>query len=167
MKSFGKIKIPATILMITIIINLVIGHLPVNAEQGKATDNKITVNDSEKEFRAVWVPYYDFDDSKGMSKAEFSEYIDEMFDNIVSYGMNTVIVHVRAFSDAMYKSSYYPWSYYASGKQGKNPGYDPLKIMVEKAHDRNLEIHAWLNPYRVTNSWNGGTDVTKISKKIN
>ena len=88
-----------------------------------------------------------------------------MFDNAVSFGMNAVVVHVRPFGDAMYESSYFPWSAYASGKQGKNPGYDPLEIMVEEAHKRNLEIHAWINPYRISGSWNYGTDVDKLSKK--
>ena len=123
------------------------------------------IKGTDKEFRAVWIAYYDFVDSKEMDKEAFTAYVGEMFDNVAGIGMNAVMVHVRAFSDAMYKSSYYPWSYYASGQQGVSPGYDPLKIMVKEAHKRGLEIHAWLNPYRVTSSWNGGTDVTKLSKK--
>ena len=46
--------------------------------------------------------------------------------------MNRVIVQVRPFGDAIYKSKYFPWSKYISGKQGRNPGFDPLKIMVEQ-----------------------------------
>ncbi len=64
--------------------------------------------------------------------------------------MNAVIVHVRSHFDAMYPSDYYPWSVFASGTQGVDPGYDPLKYMVTAAHKRGLEFHAWLNPYRVT-----------------
>ena len=134
--------------------------------------NELTDKESEKngsassgEFRAVWIAYYDFVDSQGLGKQGFRNYISEMFDNAVSFGFNAVVVHVRPFSDAMYKSEYYPWSSYASGKQGINPGYDPLAIMVEEAHDRGLEIHAWLNPYRVSTEWNYGTDVTQLSKK--
>ena len=119
----------------------------------------------EKEFRGVWIAYYDFTDSCELSATGFTDYVDEMFDNVVSFGMNAVMVHVRPFGDAMYKSAYFPWSSYASGKQGVNPGYDPLKIMVQEAHERGLEIHAWINPYRVSTSWNYGTDVTKLSKK--
>ena len=116
------------------------------------------------EFRAVWIAYYDFNKSRGYSKGDFTTYVEKMFDNALSFGMNAVVVHVRPFSDAMYKSSYYPWSSYASGTQGVNPGYDPLKIMVTAAHERGLEIHAWLNPYRVSTTWNYGTDVKKLSK---
>ncbi len=128
-------------------------------------DELVDVQEVDKEFRAVWIAYYDFVDSQGSSKSEFTKYVDEMFDNSKNLGMNAVVVHVRPFSDAMYKSEYYPWSSYASGQQGINPGYDPLQIMVEEAHERELEIHAWLNPYRVTTSWNYGTDVSQLSKK--
>jgi len=113
------------------------------------------------EFRAVWIAYYDFSDSAGMNEADFTAYVQEMFDNSKNAGMNAVIVHVRPYGDAMYESSYFPWSRYASGTQGVNPGYDPLKIMTEEAHKRELEIHAWINPYRVTAST---TDVSYLSK---
>ena len=135
------------------------------ADSELLTEETVDEKSTDKEFRAVWIAYYDFDDSKGMDKEAFTAYVGEMFDNVADIGMNAVMVHVRAFSDAMYKSKYYPWSVYASGQQGVSPGYDPLKIMVKEAHARGLEIHAWLNPYRVTSSWNGGTDVTKLSKK--
>lgn len=126
---------------------------------------KASAEEKDSEFRAVWIAYYDFADSKGYDKQQFTSYVGTMFDNVKSWGMNAVVVHVRPFSDAMYKSEYYPWSSYASGTQGINPGYDPLEIMVEEAHKRDLEIHAWLNPYRVSTTWLYGTDVSKLSKK--
>lgn len=113
------------------------------------------------EFRAVWIAYYDFSDTAGSDEQTFRAAIDTMFDNAVNAGMNAVVVHVRPYGDAMYPSKYYPWSKYASGTQGVDPGYDPLGIMVEKAHERNLEIHAWLNPYRVTAST---SDVSYLSE---
>ena len=75
--------------------------------------------------------------------------------------MNRVIVQVRPFGDAIYKSKYFPWSKYISGKQGRNPGFDPLKIMVEVAHDNDMKIEAWVNPYRVTT---GSTNYKKLAK---
>ena len=130
-----------------------------------STDETTAVSSSsvsaDEEFRAVWIAYYDFSPSKYSNAAEFTAYVDEMFDNVAAMNMNAVVVHVRPFSDAMYKSSYYPWSKYASGTQGTDPGYDPLEIMITEAHARGLEFHAWLNPYRVTSS---GTDPTALSK---
>ena len=105
-----------------------------------------------KEVRAVWISYLDFASAgvSKMSEQKFQNYVNKMFDKCVKLKMNTVIVQVRPFGDAMYRSKYFPWSVVASGKQGRSPGYDPLKCMVKAAHARNLEIHAWINPYRVT-----------------
>ncbi|MFR1834059.1 MAG: glycoside hydrolase family 10 protein [Lachnospiraceae bacterium] len=103
----------------------------------------------EEELRGVWISYLEWEklpkDQDGFEAA-----VDEMFDNVKSWGMNAVFVHVRSHSDAMYPSAYYPWSKFASGTAGKAPGYDPLAYMIESAHDRGLQFHAWLNPYRIT-----------------
>ena len=76
--------------------------------------------------------------------------------------MNSIIVHVRPCGDGMYKSKYVPWSKCISGKQGKNPGYDPLKIMTQVAHANGMKIEAWINPYRVAS---GSTNYKKLSTK--
>ena len=83
------------------------------------------------------------------NETEFRTKVSAMYDNVVKYGMNTVIVHVRAMGDAMYPSNYYPWSTYLSTNRS-NPGYDPLQIMVELAHKKNLQFEAWINPYRLS-----------------
>lgn len=116
-------------------------------------------NDTEEEFRAVWISYLEFK-STGYTEKEFRKHIETMFNEVCERNMNAVVVHVRPFGDAMYESDYFPWSRYVSGKQGKDPGFDPLEIMVEEAHARGLEFHAWLNPYRVTS---GSTDVKTLS----
>jgi uncharacterized lipoprotein YddW (UPF0748 family) len=54
--------------------------------------------------------------------------------------------------DAMYKSSYEPWSSFISSERGADPGYDPLAFAIEEAHKRGMELHAWLNPYRYSTS---------------
>ena len=101
------------------------------------------------ELDAMWISYLEY---MGMPKDEagFKAAIDSMFDRCADLGMNAVIAHVRSHSDAMYPSAYYPWSLFASGTQGVDPGYDPLAYMISAAHSRGLEFHAWLNPYRVT-----------------
>lgn len=65
-------------------------------------------------------------------------------------GLNAVVVQIRPSGDALYESKYEPWSEYLTGRQGKapDPYYDPLIFMVEEAHKRGMEFHAWLNPYR-------------------
>jgi len=75
-----------------------------------------------------------------------------IFDSLKKANMNAVFFQVRGMCDAMYTSSYEPWSAYISSERGANPGYDPLSFAIEEAHKRGLELHAWLNPYRYSSS---------------
>ena len=101
------------------------------------------------EMRAVWI-YYNEMKKKATSYTKWKKYIDRTFDVCKAKKMNTVILQVRPCADAMYASKYYPWSVYATGTAGKNPGFDPLKYAVTAAHSRGLAIQAWINPYRIT-----------------
>lgn len=104
---------------------------------------------SKEELRGVWISYLIWNElPKG--EAEFQKAVNEMFDNCRSWGMNAVFVHARSHSDAMYPSSYYPWSKFASGQPGQALGYDPMAYMIQAAHERGLQFHAWFNPYRIT-----------------
>ncbi len=99
--------------------------------------------------RAMWISYLEWQALECPSANAFSTAIATMFDNCVQLGLNTVIVQVRPFGDAMYRSALFPWCHFLTGTQGQDPGYDPLAIMVAEAHARALEIEAWINPYRL------------------
>jgi len=86
--------------------------------------------------------------SSEKQKKELIAYLD-LFKSL---NFNSVIFQVRPSADAFYDSKLEPWSLYFNGKQGKapNPYWDPLAFIVEQAHKRGMEVHAWLNPYRLT-----------------
>lgn len=110
--------------------------------------------DSDKEMRAAWISSVyniDWPKTKNDEAQQKKEYI-ELLNNLQNVGINTVVVQVRPKSDALYKSSINPWSEYLTGTQGKDPGYDPLPFLIQEAHKRGMEFHAWFNPYRVTTS---------------
>ncbi len=112
------------------------------------------------ETKAVWISYLEYQSVlQGKSKSQFTSNIRTMFGNLAKDGFNTVFVHVRSHSDAMYDSKIFPWSVYCTGTEGKNPGYDPLEIMVSEAHSAGLKIEAWINPYRVK----GTSNTSKIA----
>lgn len=103
-----------------------------------------------QEVRAVWFSYLEFKELlTNKSEAEFKANIETAFKNVRDSGFNTVFVQVRPFSDALYQSAYFPWSYLITGEEGVNPGFDPLQIMVDIAKLQGLRIEAWINPYRV------------------
>lgn len=73
-----------------------------------------------------------------------------LLDEAVNLRLNAVFFQVKPASDAFYRSELLPWSAYLTGISGQDPGYDPLQFVIEQAHLRNLELHAWFNPYRVS-----------------
>ena len=106
-----------------------------------------------REFRAAWVATVaniNWPSKPGLSTDTQQQEAISLLDFLVKHHFNAVILQVRPQADALYKSELEPWSYYLSGKQGKapNPFYDPLEFWVKEAHDRGLELHVWLNPYR-------------------
>lgn len=114
----------------------------------------------EGELHGIWISYLVWNSLPKEEKA-FQAAVDQMFERCREWGMNAVFVHVRSHGDAMYPSSLFPWSKFASGTQGQNPGYDPLSYMVQSAHARGLQFHAWVNPYRITGyqmSWEEVSD---------
>ncbi len=100
---------------------------------------------------AVWIFYSELSmlNEKNKDEKAFTAKVTEMFDNCVEWGINTIFLQVRPFSDSFYKSDIFPWSYYLTGKQGKSVDYDPLEICIDLAHERDIALHAWINPYRI------------------
>lgn len=110
--------------------------------------------ESDEEMRGVWVSYMELSMENEGSKTQkaFEDKFTKIAQKCRDGGFNTLIVQVRPFCDALYKSSYFPWSHILTGIQGKNPNYDPLKIMCDISKEYNLKIHAWINPYRISSN---------------
>ena len=100
-------------------------------------------------YRAVWVSYLEWQQVDFSTPETFSVDIAVILDNIRNLGATVVLAQVRPFGDALYPSSYYPFSHLCTGQQGRDPGYDPLALLVQAAHDRGLALETWVNPYRI------------------
>lgn len=109
------------------------------------------------EMRGAWVATVygiDWPNKTGTDAATAKEQkreLCEILDTLKNAGMNAVMFQVRSMSDAMYRSAYEPWSAYLTGTRGEAPvdGWDPLAFAVEEAHARGMELHAWVNPFRL------------------
>lgn len=101
----------------------------------------------KREFRGAWIQAVN-GQFKGMKEAEMKNYLITMLDNLEKANVNAIIFQVRVEGDALYQSKFEPWSRYLTGRQGVDPGWDPLAFMVDEAHKRSMELHAWINPYR-------------------
>lgn len=117
------------------------------------------------ELQGVWISYLDWN-KWPKDYSGFKQAVDSTMDTCVSNGLNAVFVQVRPDGDAMYPSKYFPWSKFASGQQGKNPGYDPFDYVVKSAHSRGLQVHAWINPFRITGYLNRYSDLSADNPAI-
>ena len=109
---------------------------------------------TQREVRACWVSSVgnlDFPTAKGLSEASLKKEIDTIVYNCKQIGLNTIFFQVRPMGDALYSSEVFPWSVYLSGQQGMAPEneFDPLDYFIKKAHTAGIELHAWINPYRI------------------
>ena len=109
-----------------------------------------------REFRAAWIsPVFDmglrdWPSKPGLSPDSQRAELREALDKAQAMHLNAVILHVRVAGDALYPTSYAPWSDLLTGTSGvgPQPAYDPLSYAIQAAHERGLELHAWFNPFR-------------------
>lgn len=104
--------------------------------------------------KCMWLSQFDLsrvycDGGTQRREADFRRYMSAILDNVVLNGMNTVFLQVRPNADSMYPSEVYPPSAYVVGEYGNNFSYDAVSIVVELAKEKNLSVHAWINPLRV------------------
>ncbi len=119
--------------------------------------NEGSVSAQGSEMRGVWVSTVsniDYPSQQTTDPAILKSELVAILDHCDAMGFNTVFFQVRPSGDAFYASDIFPWSRYLTGTQGVAPkdGFDPLAFIIEEAHERDMELHAWINPYRITNS---------------
>lgn len=112
----------------------------------------MTAANPKTEFRGAWMHTVHQGQYASQSTEENKAYLRNQLDLLKNAGVNAVIFQVRPSADAFYPSELEPWSRFLSGKAGvaPSPEWDPLQFMIDEAHARGMELHAWLNPYRVT-----------------
>ena len=141
--------------LLLIIFILLIVYLLIPSPKLKEDKNKI------EEKRAIFISYIELGNNlRGKSEKEMKNTIDEMIAKSYEFGFNMLILQVRSFSDAIYPSDIFPSSRSVVNKEGDKLPFDILKYFIKKAHQKNLELHAWINPYRVSNT----KDLSLISK---
>jgi len=141
--------------------------VPLDAPRDAGTDAGGPVfRGHTREFRAAWVATVfniDWPSRTGLSAAAQRAEMDALLDAAAGVGLNAVMLQVRPEGDALYRSTLEPWSRFLSGRQGTDPGYDPLAYAVAEGHRRGVEVHAWINPFRARTSATGTSVAPHIS----
>ncbi len=103
----------------------------------------------KREFRGAWIQCVN-GQFQGMGTQKMQQTLTYQLDELQKDGVNAIIFQVRPECDALYESSLEPWSRFLTGQQGKAPSpyWDPLQWMIDQCHQRGMELHAWINPYR-------------------
>lgn len=150
-------QIRKTILVVAVIVcNSIVNHLTGQ-------------NAPKREMRGIWistVSNIDWPSKPGMSARQLKQEANDILDHLEQMGFNAVFFQVRPASDAFYASSFEPWSSYLTGQQGIAPGkgFDPLQYWIEQAHQRGIELHAWVNPFRATTNASTGVSPQHITQ---
>ncbi len=110
----------------------------------------------KRELRGAWIATVhniDWPSRKFLSPEQQRSEFEEIVQSHKKTGINALFVQVRTAADAFYAIGNEPWSEWLTGEQGKPPYpiYDPLPFMIQTAHDKEMEFHAWLNLNRGTN----------------
>jgi uncharacterized lipoprotein YddW (UPF0748 family) len=128
---------------------------PPGLDDSGSDDHPTVPVSHDRELRGAWVATVaniNFPSTTGLSATEQQAELRAILDTLVASHLNAIFFQVRPESDALYDSDLEPWSRFLTGTQGADPGYDPLAILVDEAHTRGIEVHAWFNPYRAKSS---------------
>ncbi len=111
---------------------------------------------AEERLKGIWVSTVmnlDYPSTKTKDASILKKEADTIIEKCSEMGITDIFFQVRPTADAFYKSEFYPWSQYLTGSQGTAPtdGFDPLEYWIDKCHSKDMRLHAWINPYRVTN----------------
>ncbi len=161
-RSFKKISIAL------LFLTLVLGGLFSTITKPEAEVSFGPYTQKESDMRAVWVATVsNLNIGAQIGKGEkainnWKKNYLEILDNAEANNLNTIIFQIRPANDAFYPSKYNPWSKFLC-PDGSDPGWDPVAWMIEVTHERGLEYHAWLNPYRASVSTLGKSITTEDS----
>lgn len=125
----------------------------------KENDSNFEVNNES--FVGAWINYNEI--SEIVNSVDNTEQlimkINSILDILIKYNINNIFLHSRAFDDAFYSSNIFVKSKYACNKQ--NEFFDILSVFVSCAHSKSIKVHAWINPFRISNQ----SDISKISSE--
>lgn len=106
-------------------------------EVDAAHDAQIDAQPAAGEMRGIWITRFAW-----ATQAQ----LEAIIDRAAAANFNAVFVQVRAEADAYYRSAHEPWSR-RLGALGRDPGWDPLQVAIDRAHGHGMELHAYINVF--------------------
>ena len=110
----------------------------LGADAAAEPDASVDAAGPAGELRGVWVIRFAF-----TTQAD----LEGIIDRAAAAHMNAVFVQIRGDGDAYYRSAHEPWARRLSGTLGRDPGWDPLQVAIDRAHGHGMELHAYFNVF--------------------
>lgn len=132
-------------IIILLIILSSLGVSIVDKISNKKESNKMVMVSDDK-MSSVFISYIELQKLKGKDLEQQKKIIDEMIDNVHNYHLNTIILQVRPFCDAIYNSNIFETSSVVVEQEGDVLNFDILEYFIVKAHQKKIKVHAWINP---------------------
>lgn len=132
--------------------------------------NKSFAESPKREFRGIWIATVnnlDWPSKPGLPVAQQKNELLGILDKLQELHFNAVIFQIRPAGDAFYESKTEPWSVYLTGQAGKAPegNWDPLAFVIDECHSRGMELHAWMNPFRLSQNLTTAYAANSIAKR--
>lgn len=112
------------------------------------------VNENKAQFKAAYISTLDNHHLHAIQNQDIETFKKEyrrILNIVESYYFNVIIFEVKPLLDAFYLSNINPTSKFLVGEEGSMLNWDPLKWMIDEAHERNIDFYAQLNPFLVSN----------------
>lgn len=152
--------------LIFIAIAAIIASCSSNNNDEDTTATKPIV--PKKELRGVWMAtVWGLDWPMGNYDSQSQQELYKRYlDLFAANNINAVFVQIRGMADAFYDSQYEPWSKNITGDATQKPDYDVLKFLIDEAHKRGIQFHAWINPYRIATRTDKSASFPALDPKI-
>lgn len=149
------------------LLSVVLLSLITSCSTSRQVPQRPTDSKAKREFRGAWIQTAFQGEYKNMTPVQMKKDFIRKLNYLQDCGINAIIFQVRPEADAFYKSNIEPWSRFYTGQQGVAPAgnFDPMAFLIQECHKRNMEFHAWLNPYRASTAGNTTFADTHIYNK--
>lgn len=146
--------------IITVVLSIILLFQLINLDSVNTvadTNTPTSVSSNNKRMEGIWVSTtlnLDYPSKGTTDSSLLKSEADTIINNCANMGITDIFFQVRPEADAFYKSDIYPWSQRLTGSQGIAPdnNFDPLEYWIKESHSKGIKLHAWINPYRITNN---------------
>ena len=156
---FSEISYKKVLSLILIIVLALCLVSSINASVPETTVNKAVTEDFH--MQGVWFSYDDYMTlglSISDSEQNYRDKVDRIMEEVQKYRINTVFLHARVSDDAFWRSETFHASEYVGADTSLSAAqayevFDPFGVFLEEAHRYGMKVHAWINPYRISEEY--------------